>query len=119
MCSTDAMRYCEHCLMRRNATQAEKEFKQQLEEVRKESAAALMQVSAAQRALSKAEEAWEAERSALSQQLAAQPAQPSLQPAQDWSFERRQLLLESEQLEERLAEVQQQALDANRAQVCD
>ena len=104
--------------MRRNATQAEKEFKQQLEGVRKESAAALMQVSAAQRALSKAEEAWEAERSALSQQLAAQAAQPSLQPAQDWSFERRQLLLESEQLAERLAEVKQQTLDAKRAQVC-
>ena len=74
-----------------------------------------MQVSAAQRALSKAEEAWEAERSALSQQLAVAAAQP----AQDWSFERRQLLLESEQLAERLAEVQQQALDAKRAQVCD
>ena len=51
------------------ALQAEQELKPQLDEVRKEAAAALMQASLAQRALSKAEEAWETQRSAANKEL--------------------------------------------------
>lgn len=76
-----------------------------------------MQATRAQRALSKAQEAWEAERAALAGQLAQAAARPAQQDAQDWSWERRQLLQRSEQLAEQLVAVQQQAQEAQHAQV--
>ncbi len=68
--------------------QAEEEFRQQLEKVRQEGAAALMHASLTQRKHSKAEEAWEAERSALGMQL-AEAAQIASQQAIDQSAESR------------------------------
>ena len=108
--------------------QAEEEFKEQREEhreqleaARRESAGALLQAARLQRALSKAEEALEAERSAASTRLAqaAVAAQAAgAQQAADWSAERAQLLLNSQQLAEQLEEVQEQAHQAHLAQVC-
>lgn len=107
--------------------QAEEEFReqqeehrQQLEAARRESAGALLQAARLQRALSKAEEAL-ASRTALSTRLAqaASAAQAAgAQQAADWSAERAQLLLNSQQLEKQLEEVQERAHQAQLAQVC-
>ena len=108
--------------------QAEEDFReqreeqrQQLEEARRESAGALLQAARLQRALSKAEETLEAECSALGARLVqavAAAQQAGAQQAADWSAERAQLLLNSQQLAEQLREVQQRAHQAQLAQVC-
>ena len=107
--------------------QAEEEFReqreehrQQLEEARRENAGALLQAARLQSALSKAEEALAA-RTALSTRLAQAASaaqQAGAQQAADWSAERAQLLLNSQQLAEQLKEVQERAHEAQLAQVC-
>ncbi len=104
-----------HCTCdQTDVLQAEQDLKPQLDEVRKEAAAALMQASLAQRALSKAEEAWEAERSALREQL-AQAAQPS-PDKEAWEAQRSAANKELQLASKHMAELQQQIDSAQRAQ---
>lgn len=110
-----------HRLTIQDATQAEQSFKPQLDEVRREAAAALTQASLAQRTLSKAQEAWQAERSALSKELAdnyqASPQQASCWQSEDWGSEGKQLLRACERLAIRVSMAEQQMLEARQAQV--
>ena len=111
-----------HSVNIQDATQAEQSFKPQLEEVRREAAAALMQASLAQRALSRAQEAWQAERSALGKELAdnyeASPQQASDWASEDWNTEGKQLLRACKRVAMRMFLAEGQVVTARQAQVC-